>query len=107
MKTPLAGLNTIARRRSPFGSYIHWLPSGISFISFASIGSTGGRKGRASFTARSYTDPVLRAVAVLMLMTAVAHAERDMCKRGAKYHGRAIDLDVKDADIHDVMRLLA
>jgi type IV pilus assembly protein PilQ len=50
---------------------------------------------------------VLRAVAVLMLMTSVAHAERDMCRRGAKYHGAPIDLDVKDADIHDVMRLLA
>jgi type IV pilus assembly protein PilQ len=50
---------------------------------------------------------VLRAVAMLMLMTTVAHAERDMCKRGAKYHGAPIDLDVKDADIHDVMRLLA
>lgn len=30
-----------------------------------------------------------------------------MCTRGAKYHGAPIDLDVKDADIHDVMRLLA
>ena len=46
-------------------------------------------------------------VAVLMLTTSVAHAERDMCRRGAKYHGAPIDLDVKDADIHDVMRLLA
>ena len=24
-----------------------------------------------------------------------------------KYHGRTLDLDVKDADVHDVMRLLA
>jgi len=30
-----------------------------------------------------------------------------MCGRNAKYHGARIDLDVKDADIHDVMRLLA
>ena len=30
-----------------------------------------------------------------------------MCGRDAKYHGAPIDLDVKDADIHDVMRLLA
>ena len=29
-----------------------------------------------------------------------------MCRRGAKYHGATLDLDVKDADIHDVFRLL-
>lgn len=45
---------------------------------------------------------------MLLLMTSsVAYAERDMCRRGARYHGAPIDLDVKDADIHDVMRLLA
>lgn len=42
-----------------------------------------------------------------MLMTTVAHADREICRRGAKYHGAPIDLDVKGADIHDVMRLLA
>lgn len=51
---------------------------------------------------------MLRAVLVVgMLLPAVAHADRDMCERGAKYHGAPIDLDVKDADIHDVLRLLA
>jgi len=30
-----------------------------------------------------------------------------MCGPGAKYHGAPLDLDVKDADIHDVYRLLA
>ena len=30
-----------------------------------------------------------------------------MCKPGTTYRGATIDLDVKDADIHDVMRLLA
>lgn len=30
-----------------------------------------------------------------------------MCRPGAKYRGAPLDLDVKDADIHDVMRLLA
>ena len=30
-----------------------------------------------------------------------------MCRPGAKYHGATLDLDVKDADVHDVMRLLA
>jgi type IV pilus assembly protein PilQ len=42
-----------------------------------------------------------------MLMTSVAHAEREMCRRGAKFHGAPIDLDVKGADIQEVMRLLA
>src|SRR6187551_1469710 len=41
------------------------------------------------------------------LLSSTAHAERPMCGRNAKYHGARIDLDVKDADIHDVMRLLA
>ncbi len=30
-----------------------------------------------------------------------------LCARGAVHHGAAIDLDVKDADIHDVFRLIA
>ena len=54
---------------------------------------------------------MLRAVAVVAIlvgMQASAHAEeRPMCGRGAKYRGAPLDLDVKDADIHDVMRLLA
>jgi len=57
---------------------------------------------------------VLRALALVailvgpaMVLPAVAHAERPMCRPGAKYHGAVLDLDVKGADIHDVMRLLA
>ncbi|HSD88628.1 MAG TPA: hypothetical protein VLB44_13965 [Kofleriaceae bacterium] len=49
---------------------------------------------------------VLVAIAALAA-PAVAHADRDMCRRGAKFHGAPIDLDVKDADIHEIMRLLA
>jgi type IV pilus assembly protein PilQ len=30
-----------------------------------------------------------------------------MCRRGTPHRGAPVDLDVKDADIHDVMRLLA
>jgi type IV pilus assembly protein PilQ len=52
---------------------------------------------------------VLRAVVVAAIVvgTQAAHAERPMCRPGAKYHGATLDLDVKDADVHDVMRLLA
>jgi type II secretory pathway component HofQ len=49
---------------------------------------------------------VVVAIAALAV-PALAHAERDMCRRGTKFHGAPIDLDVKDADVHDVMRLLA
>ena len=51
----------------------------------------------------------MRAATVLLLLAVAtpAHADRDMCKPGTKHHGAPIDLDVKDADIHDVMRLLA
>ena len=49
---------------------------------------------------------VLAVVAILVAPAAV-HADRAMCGRGAKYHGAMLDLDVKDADVHDVMRLLA
>ena len=44
---------------------------------------------------------------MLSLPASGAYAEHDMCRPGTKYHGAPIDLDVKDADIHDVMRLLA
>jgi type IV pilus assembly protein PilQ len=54
---------------------------------------------------------VLRAVvlAALVLPTQAGAEEagRDMCRRGTPHRGTPIDLDVKDADIHDVMRLLA
>jgi type II secretory pathway component GspD/PulD (secretin) len=32
---------------------------------------------------------------------------RALCGREVRHHGAAIDLDVKDADIHDVFRLIA
>jgi type IV pilus assembly protein PilQ len=50
---------------------------------------------------------MLRAFALVMIVATTAHAGRPMCGPGAKYHGAVIDLDVKGADIHDVMRLLA
>ena len=50
---------------------------------------------------------MLRAVALMSILSSTAYAERAMCTRGAKYHGAAIDLDVKDADLQEVMRLLA
>lgn len=45
-------------------------------------------------------------IAILAAATP-AHADRDMCARGTKYRGATIDLDVKDADLHEVYRLLA
>ncbi len=40
-----------------------------------------------------------------MLLSGAARAD-DLCAPGAKHHGKPIDLDLKDADIHDVLRLL-
>ena len=37
----------------------------------------------------------------------VPASERDLCAPNARHHGATIDLDVKLADIHDVLRLLA
>ena len=42
-----------------------------------------------------------------MLLPVVARADGELCARGAHYRGATIDLDVKDADIHEVLRLLA
>jgi type IV pilus assembly protein PilQ len=49
---------------------------------------------------------MVRALAITALVAGQARAQ-DMCASGAKHHGAPIDLDVKDADIHDVLRLLA
>jgi type II secretory pathway component HofQ len=58
----------------------------------------------------------VRALVVLLLLASTAsapHAERsyvedrELCTRGAVFRGPAIDLDVKDADVHDVYRLLS
>jgi len=36
----------------------------------------------------------------------IAHADRDLCARGARHRGAPVDLDLKGADVHDVYRLL-
>jgi hypothetical protein len=93
----------MARKPSHFGSNIHAAPSGIPVDSFASIGSIGGWNGKASFTPARYTDRV-RAVLVIAMLAGTASAD-DLCRRTAK--GPMLDLDVKDADLQDVFRLLA
>jgi type IV pilus assembly protein PilQ len=50
--------------------------------------------------------PMLRALVLVALLAAPARADRDLCPAGGQHHGAPIDLDVKDADIHDVLRLL-
>ena len=49
----------------------------------------------------------MRALLVVMLMATVAHADRDLCARGTQFHGAPLDLDVKNADVHDIYRLLS
>jgi type IV pilus assembly protein PilQ len=50
----------------------------------------------------------MRALALATLLVALpAYADGDLCAPGVKHHGAPIDLDVKAADIHDVLRLLA
>ena len=44
---------------------------------------------------------------VVLAATAPARADRDMCAAGTRFRGTTVDLDVKDADIHDVYRLLS
>ncbi|MGE0866986.1 MAG: hypothetical protein AB7P03_00380 [Kofleriaceae bacterium] len=58
---------------------------------------------------RSVRGRILAHAAVLAvtLASAPAFADRELCARGTKFRGRAIDLDVKSADIHDVFRVLA
>jgi type IV pilus assembly protein PilQ len=52
---------------------------------------------------------MLRAVVLgsILIASSTASADRPMCRPGATYRGATITLDVKGADIHDVMRLLA
>jgi type IV pilus assembly protein PilQ len=74
----------------------------------ASIGSIGGWNGSASTTATRYTERVSRAlVAALIVTSHAAVADRDLCARGEVRRGTPIDLDVKDADVQDVLRLVA
>ena len=50
----------------------------------------------------------MRALAILVVLCGVAHAdERELCTKSGAYRGPAMDLDVKDADVHDVYRLLS
>ena len=50
---------------------------------------------------------MVRALAVVALLATSAHADHDLCAPGTKHHGALIDLDLKAADVHDVLRLLA
>jgi hypothetical protein len=58
---------------------------------------------------------LLAASAILVATAAIAPAawadapaaRRELCGRNVPYRGVSIDLDVKDADIHDVFRLIA
>ncbi len=50
---------------------------------------------------------MLRALLAVAILASPAFADRDLCARGVAHHGAPIDLDVKDADLHDVLRLLA
>ena len=50
---------------------------------------------------------MVRVLAAIALLTSVAHAEHDLCAPGTKHHGAVIDLDLKDADVDDVFRLLS
>lgn len=49
----------------------------------------------------------MRTLVVLAVLAGVADADPELCAPGARHHGAAIDLDVKHADVHDVLRLLA
>jgi len=49
----------------------------------------------------------LLVVGTVCLLAPAAHADRELCARGAVHRGPALDLDVKNADVHDVYRLLA
>jgi type IV pilus assembly protein PilQ len=50
---------------------------------------------------------MVRALAVVALLATTASADRDLCAPGTKHHGALIDLDLKEADVHDVLRLIA
>jgi type IV pilus assembly protein PilQ len=50
----------------------------------------------------------MRALAIVLVLCSTASAEpdRDFCEKRI-YRGPSLDLDVKDADVHDVYRLLS
>jgi type IV pilus assembly protein PilQ len=43
----------------------------------------------------------------LLLAQGTASADRDLCAPGTRFRGTPVDLDLKAADVHDVLRLLA
>jgi type IV pilus assembly protein PilQ len=48
------------------------------------------------------------AIAVMVMgLAGSAAADRDLCAPGTRFRGAPVDLDLKDADIRDVFRLLA
>ena len=49
----------------------------------------------------------MRALVILIALCGVAHADRELCTKSGAYRGPAMDLDVKDADVQDVYRLLS
>ena len=53
----------------------------------------------------------MRSLLLVLLMSSTAIADdalgRDMCTSAQRYRGATRDLDVKDADLRDVFRLLA
>jgi type IV pilus assembly protein PilQ len=48
-----------------------------------------------------------RALSIVAIFAADASADRDLCGPSARHHGAPIDLDLKRADVRDVLRLLA
>jgi type IV pilus assembly protein PilQ len=49
----------------------------------------------------------MRALAVALLLCRAAHADRDLCAPGTRFRGATVDLDVKNAEVHDLFRLLS
>jgi type II secretory pathway component HofQ len=50
---------------------------------------------------------LLASITSIVLTTSVARAERDLCAPNTRFRGAVLDLDAKNADIHDVYRLLS
>jgi len=48
----------------------------------------------------------MRALALVALFAATARADTDPCAPGAHHRGAPIDIDVKAADVRDVLRLI-
>ena len=49
----------------------------------------------------------MRALLVVMLLASVARADGELCRPGARYTGKPLSLDVHDADLQEVFRLIA